>query len=275
VGQYRSVSRCERGARDVTLHIDRPWRVTPDSTSRVVLTAAYRRIAIHGNELDGGWNDPLIKSHGVTFWSVAFENIVADNSFSNLSGGVVINTFYRAPTAWNLTRNNRMTRILGNGGDTVFPGRSAFYVDHIRVLHPAPEDRVWYSVGNIFRSNECSHGDTIAFLHRPDYARLDQDNPSLPEATRRLLLMPRGDNQVVNYGYPETPDGGLMMNVMENNRFEHVRRGIVVSSPLNWLLLRKNVLQTIDPEAPALIDETRLAGHDHGARDIIEAGDSR
>jgi hypothetical protein len=65
------------------------------------------------------------------------------------------------------------------------------------------------------------------------------------------------------------------MNVMENNRFEHVRRGIVVSSPLNWLLLRKNVLQTIDPEAPALIDETRLAGHDHGARDIIEAGDSR
>ena len=275
VGQYRSVRQCQRGASDVTLRIDRPWRVTPDDTSRIVLTAAYRRIVIHGNELDGGRNDPLIKSHGVTFWAVAFENIVADNAFSNLSGGVVINTFYRAPTGWNLTRNNRMTRILGNGGDTVFPGRAAFYVDHIRVLEPPPEDRVWYSVGNIFRGNECSHGDTIAFLHRPDYARLDTNNPSLPEATRRLLLMPRGDNQVVNYSYPETPDGGLMMSVIENNRFEHVRRGLVVSSPLNWLLLRNNTIQTHRPGAPTLIDETKLAGHAHGARDTLELNDSR
>ena len=274
VGQYREVRRCDRQPGEVTLELDRAWRVIPDETSRFVLTAAYRRIVIHGNSLDGGVNDPLVKSHGVTFWAVAFENIVDGNTFSNLSGGVVINTFYRAPTAWNLTRNNRMFRIHGNGGDTVFPGRAAFYVDHIRVLDPPLADRVWYSVGNIFRGNECHDGDTIAFLHRPDYAWLDKNNPSLPPATRELLLMPRGDNQVINYAYPATPDGGLMMSVLENNRFAHVRRGFVVSSPLNWLLLRNNEIQGLDGQ-PAMVDETRLGGRNDGAREVLEVKASR
>lgn len=267
VGQYRTLQGCDRGESEVAMRLDKPWRVTPDATSRIVLTAAYRRIIISGNELDGGRNDPVIKSHGVTFWGNAFENIIAGNTFRNMSGGVVINAFYRCPTGWNLTCDNRMTHILGNGGDTVFPGRAAFYVDHVRVLEPPPEDRVWYGVGNIFRGNECSHGDTIAFLHRPDYARLDVENPSLPEATRRMYLMPRGDNTVINYSYPETPDGGLMMSVLENNRFEHVRRGIVISSPLNWLLLRNNGIQSTG-DAPTIIDESHLAGKE-GARDVL------
>jgi hypothetical protein len=86
--------------------------------------------------------------------------------------------------------------------------------------------------------------------------------------------MPRGDNQVVNYSYPETPEGGMMMSVLENNRFAHVRRGMVVSSPLNWLLLRNNEIQA-RPDVPILIDETVLAGHGHGARATLERHDLR
>jgi len=276
VGQYRVVRACERRDREVVLRLEKPWRVTPDRTSRLMLNAAFRRIIIHGNRLDAGPHvDPAIKSHGVVFWANAFDNIIADNTFRSFTGGVVINAFYRCPTAWNLTRNNRIENIHGNGGDTVFPGRAAFYVDHIRVRKPRPEDRVWYGVGNIARGNRCIGGDVAAYLHRPDYARVELGNPDLPEATRKLLLMPRGDNTVVGYSYPRTPNGGLMMSVLENNRFESVREGIVVSSPLNWLLLRNNEIRLVSPNAPEVIDESRGAHDgDQTARELLVIDES-
>ena len=269
VGQYRVVHACERTDGKVTLRTERPWRVTPDCTSRITLNAAYRRIIIYANDLDGGLSDPPIKSHGVTFWANSFDNIIAANVYRNLTGGVVINSFYRCPTGWNLTRDNRMENIRGNGGDTVFPGKGAFYVDHIRALHPAPEDRVWYSVGNVARHNACSGADVAAYLHRPDYANLDEANPALPEATRKLLLMPRGDNAVVGYSYPDTPNGGLMMSVLEHNRFHAADQGIVISSPVNWLLLRHNDVRLTDPQAPMLIDESIGRGDAPSARDVL------
>jgi hypothetical protein len=235
-----------------------------------MLNAAYRNITIYNNTLDGGNSDPLIKSHGVTFWANAFGNIIAKNTFRNLTGGVVINSFYRCPTGWNLTRDNRMEHILGNGGDTVFPGRAAFYVDHIRVLEPPPADRVWYAVGNIFRQNDCTDGDVIAYLHRPDCAWLEEGNPNLPEATRKLLQMPRGDNTAIYYRYPETPNGGVMMSVLENNRFVNIHKGIVLSSPVNWLLLRNNEIKMLRSDAAAIVDESIESGHNHGARETLQ-----
>lgn len=268
VGQYREVRSCQRTDGSVVLQLDRPWRIMPDKSSRCMLNAAYRRIIIWKNFIDGGPSvDRRIKSHGVLFWANAFENIVAENTLRNMTGGVLFNTFFRCPTGWNLTRGNRMEHIHGNGGDTVFPGRAAFYVDHVRVGEPVAQDRVWYGVGNIARNNDCRDGDVAAFLHRPDYARIDPRNPDLPEATRELLLMPRGDNTVVGYGYPHTPEGGLMMGVMENNRFSDVQTGFVVSSPINWLLLRNNKLRVASPDAPSIIDESR--GEDESAIELM------
>ena len=272
-GQYRVVRECKRRAGRAVLRLEEPWRVAPDATSRLTLNAAYRRIIIYGNEIDGGFSDHRIKSHGVTFWANSFENVIAGNTYRNLAGGVVINTFYRCPTGWNLTRDNRIENMRGNGGDTVFPGKAAFYVDHVRALSPAAEDRVWYSVGNIARSNRCSGADVVAFLHRPDYARIDPSNPNLPEATRELLLMPRGDNTVVNYEYPDTPNGGIMMSVVENNLFDTADEGIVISSPVNWLLLRDNEVRLSDPAQPVIVDESAGRGEARGARDVLVVSD--
>ena len=267
VGQYRVIAACRRhDDGKVTLQLQAAWRVAPDATSRITLNAAYRRIILYGNEIDGGDNDPAVKSHGVTYWANSFENIIANNTFRNLTGGVVINSFYRCPTGWNLTRDNRIECIHGNGGDTVFPGRAAFCVDHVRVLDPPRAYRVWYTVGNVFRSNRCSDGDVIAFLHRPDYSRIDPAAPYLPEATRALLSMPRGDNTVFGYSYPDTPNGGIMMSVIENNRFEGARDGIVVSSPVNWLLLRNNTISLRNPREAVILDEGEER---RGARDIL------
>ena len=270
VGQYRVLSACERhDDGKVTLRVQEPWRVELDTTSRIVLNAAYRRVIIHDNEIDGGHCDRVIKSHGVTFWANSFGNVIAGNTYRNLTGGVVINTFYRCPTGWNLTRDNCIEHIHGNGGDTVFPGKGAFYVDHIRALNPPPEDRVWYSVGNVARSNQCRDADVVAYLHRPDYRNIDLDSPNLPETTRALLSMPRGDNTVWDYEYPDTPNGGLMMSVIENCAFANAAQGVVISSPANWLLLRNNDIQLGDPSAPQVIDESGGKGEAKGVRDVM------
>jgi len=118
----------------------------------------------------------------------------------------------------------------------------------------------------ISRANRCSDGDVIAFLHRPDYSRIDPAAPYLPEATRALLSMPRGDNTVFGYSYPDTPNGGIMMSVIENNRFEGARDGIVVSSPVNWLLLRNNTISLRNPREAVILDEGEER---RGARDIL------
>lgn len=261
VGQYRVVSTVERRGADVTLHLERPWRVLPDASSRFTLNAAYRRNIVAENDFDAGpGEDPLTKSHGVVFWGNSFENVIVGNELGNLTGGVVINAFFRSPTGWNLTTGNRFRNIRGNGGDTVFPGKGAFYVDHVRVLEPKPEDRVWYSVGNIARSNEGDGADVAAYLHRPDYARIDPRSPHLPAATRELLLMPRGDNTVVNYRYPETPEGGIMMPLLEHNVFRNVGEGLVISSPLNWPLFRDNRITGTDGATLTYVDEGKAAG---------------
>ena len=272
VGQYRVLSGCERRPGRVTLALQTPWRVVPDATSRIVLNAAFRQNIVYNNRLDAGpVIDPVMKTHGVTLWANCFENIVAQNTFSNMSGGVVVNAFYRCPTGWNLIRDNRLFAIQGNGGDTVFPGRAAFYVDHIRVQTPPPGDRVWYTVGNLFRANECRGGDVAAYLHRPDYAHIDVAGRFLPPSTRELLGMPRLDNTVVGYGYPETPEGGIMMSVLENNRFDDVQQGIVISSPLNWALFRNNAIGLISSDAPSIVDEGR---RNTPARGVLVIGNS-
>ena len=239
VGQVREVSGMRRDGEQATLSLTQPWRVTPDAASRVNLLVAYRNITLYDNCVDQGELVPTHKSHGVCFWYVAFDNIVANNTFKNLASGVIFNTGYRNPTGWNLTRENTMQNMTGFSGDTSL--EAAFYVDHYRVYGqsaprpyrhrwPPPEDRVWNSVGNAARSNHGEGGDVAAFLH----ARFGGRQPPV---------------------YVSHPESGLMMSVIENNDFCGAKRGLVLTPPANWAVIRQNKIVTTNPgQAPVNVE---------------------
>lgn len=232
VGQYRVVRGVDRSANRVTLRVDRPWRVVPDATSRVVLQAMYRQNIVYANSVDTGQLDPEHKSHGVIFWFNAVENIVAENQLRNLTAGVVFNHGFRNPTAWNITRDNVIEHIHGYSGDTSL--KPAAYVNHFRAMEawPAAADRVWYSIGDAARGNRGRDADVAVYLH-----------------TRF------GDRRTPRACPPHT-DGGIMLGVIENNDFQDTQEGIVVSSPANWSLLRNNRIATATAEHPPAFDES-------------------
>jgi hypothetical protein len=72
-GQVRRVTARNRR----TLHLERPWRVTPDENSTVVLTELFHRNLIISNEI----TDALT---GVQLWINGVENIIANNHLANL-----------------------------------------------------------------------------------------------------------------------------------------------------------------------------------------------
>ncbi len=229
VGQWRVVT----GAQAGTLTMDTPWRVVPDESSRVVLTVSYRQNIVYANTINNSELDREHKNHGVIFWYNGFDNVVAGNRFHNQTAGVVFNHGFRNPTAWNLTRDNVISQMYGMAGDT--SRNAALYVDHYRwgAGWPAEEDRVWYSVGDIVRSNTGDHAAVAAYVHT------------------------RGMEKNRTQEYPPHPNGGIMMKVLEHNAFSSVDEGIVVSGPANWVLLRENSVKPSDPKTPAAYDETR------------------
>lgn len=237
VGQYREVCGMKRDGERAALSLTRLWRVVPDATSRVNLMVAFRNIILYNNLVDQGELVPTHKSHGVCFWYVAFDNIVANNTFKNLASGVVWNTGYRTPTGWNLTRENLMRNMTGYSGDT--SQEAAFYVDHYSVYGqatprpyqsrwPPAEDRVWNSVGNVARANRGDGADVAAFLHARFAGR-----------TRHI--------------YVPHPDAGLMMSVIENNEFLAAKKGIQFTPPANWAVIRQNRVTTRDANALWLV----------------------
>lgn len=230
MGQYREVVSQGKDGKLIVLNVDKPWRVVPDETSRFNLTPAYRHITVFRNYVDIGEYTPNHKSHGVCFWFYALDNIVANNIFKNMSSGIVFNSRFRGPTAWNLTRENVVKNIRGYCGDTSL--KPAGYVDHFRLTldWPSPDDRVIYSLGNAARNNRFEDVDVGAYLH-----------------TRFTGQLRKGLAPV------EHSTGGMVMSVIENSVFKNVREeGIVVESPANGCLLRNN---QIDMAGPASADK--------------------
>ncbi|MGH7266134.1 MAG: hypothetical protein ACREMB_15005, partial [Candidatus Rokuibacteriota bacterium] len=220
VGQYRVVDGASRAPDGVVLHVRDPWRVVPGGESRVVLLVAYRHHILYGNLVDGGTPVPSHKSVGVLFWYAAFDNLVVGNTFRSLTSGLAVNTAFRNPTGWNVARDNRFDDIRGfSGGSSL---RAAFYTHHLRLdgsRWPEPEDRVWYSVGNVVRGSRGRGADVAAFV----VARGSRNRPP---------------------GDVPHPDGGLMLDVVEDNRFEAVSEGIVTGAPARDLVLRDNEVVT-------------------------------
>jgi len=220
VGQFRIVSGMKRANAQVTFNVTKPWRIIPNASSRVNLMVAFRHNIIYRNIVDGESIAPKHKTLGVLLWYSSFENIIANNILRNLSSGVVINSTFRNPTGWNLIRNNTIENITGYAGGSSL--RPAFYVHHYRCYGgrwPLLADRVWYSVGNIARSNFGETADVAAYLH----ARFE--GKRIPDWTPH-------------------PDGGIVMDVIENNIFLSIGEGIDVASPASWALLRNNLVTT-------------------------------
>lgn len=236
VGQYRVVVGTERSPGRIVLKLDRPWRVTPDRSSRVTLTATYRQNIIFRNEIDAGFIDPRSKVAGVLFWFNAMENVIAGCTLRNVGYGFGFNAGFRNPCCWNLVRDNVVEHVGGMSVESIEP---VFYIDSCSVsggangpLFQAGSDVAgWYAAGNVARSNRGSDGPTAALVHG---AIADAGAPALPKQD----------------------EAGVIMPVVENSTFTAVKRGIVINNATVWPVLRNNVIETVDSAGPKVFDQS-------------------
>lgn len=69
-----------------TLRLERPWRLTPDGGSTVLLTELFHRNLIVGNDI----RDALT---GIQLWINGVENVIADNRLADFSGeGILLHS---------------------------------------------------------------------------------------------------------------------------------------------------------------------------------------
>ncbi len=223
-GQYRVVVGANRKPDRTILTLDRPWRVVPDRSSRVTLTAAYRQNIIFHNSIDAGFIDPRSKVTGILFWFNAFDNVIAGNTLKNVGYGVGLNSSFRNPCCWNLTRDNTMEQL---GGMSVECAAPAFYFDSCGAaggpkgpLFRTDSDMAgWYAVGNVARSNNGNGSSTAMYV----YAEMD-------DATAQQLS--------------EHNEAGVAMPVIENNRMTGVKQGIITNRGAVWPVIRNNSVKT-------------------------------
>lgn len=235
VGQYRPVRSIERGEGRATLTLAEPWRVTPDETSAINLEAMYRHIVVYGNEVDPGSWDPDTKTLGVLFWYNQAGNVVAGNTFRNMSyGGVSFNACYRKGSAWNECRGNRFENIKPHhhrSGEKLQKGCFVNYF-HYPSTWPAPEDMGWFNIGNVERGDTGKDCINAIWIKTSRYGvRVDD--------------------------FKKYEQGGLLLSVAENNRFENVTFPVKISPPAAWILVRNNVFDDSgenDIQEPGMIE---------------------
>jgi hypothetical protein len=235
VGQFRIINDLERDAESAKLSITEPWRIVPDETSKVSIEPLFRNNIIYGNDLDTGKAVPGYKTIGVTFYHKSFNNIVANNTLKHFSLGVAFVVQYRGGSGWNLARDNVMEDMTGDFTSST-ANKPAFYSILFSLgasNSPAfSENKLWISVGNIFRSNKANSGTAAASIDT-----LTANKKRLPE-------------EYLNY---EDKDGGIMLPIIENNVFEQVRQGINIERPANWTLIRNNTIQIKDRDTPPIV----------------------
>jgi hypothetical protein len=274
VGQWRLLSPESAGVR---MRIRSPWRVVPDASSTVIVQRVFRNNIIYNNHIDPSPNPAEAENHktvGVFWWINCFENITAGNTMKNLGVGVGLTIFSgtdRGDTAnvWNLTRDNVFSNMIGGVGDAA--PVPVFYSDH----HIADgwsglkEDfDHWRTVGNIFRGNRGENPAETAkepgqenFLHSPaalahhGWMRFDE----IGVGHRRRGSFEQHGHRIQ---YRAGPEKGMVMSVLENNVMTGGRRGILLSAPANWTLLRNNRIELLDPAEPEIEFYGREQVHD-------------
>jgi hypothetical protein len=244
VGQWRLLSPESAGE---NLRVTKPWRVIPDATSTVIVQRVFRNNIIYDNVINPSPDPAEAEDHktvGVFWWINCFENITAGNTMKNLGVGVGLSIFSgaeRGDTAnvWNLTRDNIFENMIGGVGDAA--PVPVFYSDHhIGDGWAGLQEDFdhWRTVGNIFRGN---HGEGTTALAHHGWMRFDE----IGAGYRRRGTFEQHGHRIK---YQAGPEKGMVMSVLENNVLLGGRRGILLSAPANWTLLRNNRLEVLDAD---------------------------
>lgn len=248
VGQWRLLAPESSG---VEFRVRTPWRVIPDGTSTVIVQRVFHNNIIFNNTIDPSPDPAEAEDHktvGILWWINCFENIAAGNTMRNLGVGVGLSIFSgtdRGDTAnvWNLTRDNVFRNMIGGVGDAA--PVPVFYSDHhIGDGWAGLQEDFdhWRTVGNIFRANR---GEKTAALAHHGWMRFDE----IGAGFRRRGRFEEHQQKI---RYRPGPEKGMVMSVLENNVLTGGRRGILLSAPANWTLLRRNRLEVLDANEPVI-----------------------
>jgi hypothetical protein len=93
----------------------------------------------------------------------------------------------------------------------------------------------WFEVGNLFRSNTGSDAPVGIIVHV-------RHRPVLRGGSVKDL--------------PAQTNGGLVMPLIENNRFSGVQSGVILNQGNCWALVRNNAIQTTAAGGPAVYDDS-------------------
>lgn len=226
-GQVRTVLSYDIQEDSITFTLEEPFAVEPDETSIITLTAPFTQNTVYHNTIanDEPTLEEGLKTGGVLLFYENYKNIIAENEIRNMAFGVAINSTFKMPSLWNTVRDNTMSGITelhkdaAQGGDSTLD--ASFFCDSVRGNAGESagwdEYNVWYTVGNVFRNNDCSDGDTAGELTTN---RWNKNNPGLE----------------TYYG----EEKGNTMSIIENNTYTNVAQGISVGNPAYWSLIRNN-----------------------------------
>ena len=236
VGQWRVI---EERSGPGTFGVARPWRVVPAAGDIAVLLQPHRQNIVYANVMDPAPDPAAIvdihKTTGVYFHHESFDNVIAGNTMRNIGQGICIAAGFTSPSAWNVVRDNAMENVTGTAGGTApYP---TFLTEHVR-LPPSTADypRHFYTLGNVFRGNR---GRGAAGAGTVGWFWFERDSP-----------------------YHAEVGSGMAMTVVENNELRDAGRGLVLSAPANWTVVRNNAIGVLD--ATASIVER------HGEQGIVE-----
>jgi parallel beta-helix repeat protein len=157
IGQYRRIIANEGNQ----ITVDRPWDVPPDLTSVVSMNTSADNVVIYKNKIIGipNYYEQESATSGIQLYGAAFNNVIADNNFSNVHHGIYIQGFSAHPSTDGHSTGSMGNLITGNTITNAVYGLKSIIVMYRYVMpSPLPEDIPWSAnVNNVFRDNYVSN----------------------------------------------------------------------------------------------------------------------
>jgi hypothetical protein len=212
---------------NVVLTVNSPWRLPPDSTSRINLFVPMQHIIVCNNEADCG-NVAGTKTHLVTLWNDSVDNVIRGNTGKNLSAGVTVNGCLWGPSAWNLVDDNSFSNMYLFAGTDMTAVTNAFVAFQFATTRESEDENTiwptagWYGVGNIARYNTGTDAGCGGIMANAYYGQ--------------------------SYGHTdvwENPDEslvgrGMQLCVMEKNAFTNISGGVFADCSTHYGIVYEN-----------------------------------
>ena len=253
VGQYRQITAMVKAGASATLTLASPWRLAPDSGSRICLFVPMHHLVLRDNSVDCG-NIAGTKSHLTTLWNDCLDNVIRNNEGYNLSAGVTINGSLWAPSAWNLVEGNSFSNMYLFAGTDLTAVSNAFIALQFATTRESVQGDTrwptvgWYGVGNIARHNTGTGAGCGAVMANAYYGN----------------SYGNGDP----YGADEPLGGrGMQMCVLESNRFENIQVGVFTDCNTQFGVVRENQFTGLSTNRFIVIH----SGHEYPKTKIINA----